>query len=378
MEDGNRQLNTRVNILIIDNSNSFTGAFKCALQTALLLSEKHHFIFVIPSESTNGILLGEKGFTVYQLPMKEMSRSIKSVAQYPFYLSGNLWKLRKIVTKEKIDIVQVNDFYNLLGAGLKMSGTKIKLLTYVRFLPSSLPNVLRNMWTKTAQRYSDKVIAVSDAVLHQLPEKINTIKLYDAAIFEEKINGATASREHVVFLYLANFTRGKGQEHALAAFKKLYDTHKNIRLKYVGGFLGLEKNRLFKDELQHEVKQLQLDPVVSFHEFDKNVEQLIKDSNVLLNFSEAESFSMTCLEASYYGIPVIAAKCGGPEEIIVNEQTGILVEKKDIAGMAAAMSRLAEDKNLREQYGAAARNYVREKFSKEQFLQQFHRLLNGL
>lgn len=160
-----------MNILIIDNSNGFTGAFKCALTEALLLSDHHHFIFLIPSISTNIQLLHQQGFTVYTLPLKEISRSFKNTFQYPFYLLSNISKLKSIIKKEHIDAVQVNDFYNLLGAGLIMTGSNIKLLTYVRFLPSSLPSLLRSFWAKAAQRYSDKVIAVSDAVYQQLPKR---------------------------------------------------------------------------------------------------------------------------------------------------------------------------------------------------------------
>lgn len=367
-----------MNILIIDNSNGFTGAFKCALNEALLLSDHHRFVFLVPPGSSNIPLLKEKGFSVYTLPLKEISKSFQAVSIYPFYLTGNLIRLKKIVAKERIEVVQVNDFYNLLGVGLKLAGVKIKLLTYVRFLPSSLPGALRRIWTKAAQRYSDKVVAVSDAVLQQLPSHPDTIRIYDPAILEEKLPPSDSSYEEIRFLYLANFTRGKGQEHALAAFRKLYETHKNIRLKYIGGFLGLEKNRWFKEELQQEVEQLHLNDAVSFHEFDTDVEQLLKGSDVLLNFSEAESFSMTCLEASYYGIPVIATKCGGPEEIIIQNETGILVEKKNIEAMTSAMLQLADNKALRTQLGNAARNYVREKFSKQRFLQQFQQLLSSL
>lgn len=367
-----------MNILIIDSSNGITGAFKCALNEALLLSDDHRFVFVVPKNSTNIPLLKENGFTAYTFPLKELGKSVKAVSMYPFYLIGNITRLKTIVAKEKIDVVQVNDFYNLLGAGLKMSGAKTKLFTYVRFLPSSLPRSLKNLWAKTAQQYSDKVIAVSDAVLQQLPSHPNTIRIYDPAILEEKLPARSTSQEGITFLYLANFTRGKGQEHALAAFKKVYESNKNIRLKYVGGFLGLEKNKLFKEELQHEVQRMNLDDVVSFHEFDSNVEQLLKNSEVLLNFSEAESFSMTCLEASYYGIPVIATKCGGPEEIIVHEETGLLVEKKNVEAMVNAMWRLASDRAMRERLGSAARNYVREKFSKQRFLQQFRQLFSSL
>src|SRR5690606_11801253 len=150
-------------ILIIDNSIAFTGAFKCALNEAELLSGEHRFIFLLPKESTLVNILREKGIKVYTVPMLEIKRSPAALVSYPFALLRNAMHLHKIVRREKVDVVQVNDFYNMLGVALKMTGFKGKLLTYVRFLPSVMPSVLRNTWTKLGLKYSHKMIAVSDA-----------------------------------------------------------------------------------------------------------------------------------------------------------------------------------------------------------------------
>lgn len=363
-------------ILIIDNSAGFTGAFKCVLNEALLLKTVHQFHFIIPSQSSNKNILEAHGFQVTQLPMKELSKSLKSIAQYPFYLLSNLLKLKKILRKERIDIVQVNDFYNLLGAALKMTGSQFKLITYVRFLPSSLQASLRKLWTNSAQKNSAFVVAVSDAVLNQLPKNKNTIRIYDSVALEERLPYTAHESELKTFLFLANYTKGKGQEYALASFAKAYATQKNIRLKFVGGYLGLDKNKNFRAALETQCRTLGIEEAVSFDDFEKDTERLIKEAYVLLNFSEAESFSMTCLEASFYGTPVIATRCGGPEEIIENNKTGLLVAKKDIDAMAVALQTLAADTSLRNQFSIAGRSYVRTKFSQQLFLEQFQKLLS--
>ncbi len=365
-----------MNILIIDNSNGVTGSFKCALNEAVLLSPNHQVFFIVPENSTNVAEIEKNGFKVFTLPLKEISKSLKAISLYPAYLIRNISNLKKIVQENKIDVVQVNDFYNLLGAGLRMTRVKIQLITYVRFLPTSLPQALNKFWSAIAQRYSHKVIAVSDAVLQQLPQNKNTIRIYDPVVMQEKLERSAAKPEYKQLLYLANFTRGKGQEHALQAFTNAYKINKDLRLKYVGGFLGLEKNKLFKKELEEEAKKLGLEDVIVFKEFDEHVEKLIKESYVLLNFSEAESFSMTCLEASFYGTPVIATKCGGPEEIVSHNETGLLVSKKNIKEMTDAILLLANDEVLRNKFSETARNYVRTKFSEQNFLASFTGVLN--
>lgn len=367
-----------MNILIIDNSIEFTGAFKCALSEAELLSDKHQFIFVLNHKSNLRKKVEEKGFKVYQLPMIEIRRSIPLLLLYPFMLLRNTLELRKIVKRNSIDIVQVNDFYNLLGAMLKKFGYKGKLFTYVRFLPSVMPGVLRKLWIKQALKHSDKVIAVSDAVLKQLPDNKKCIRIYDPIKLSEQLPEKEYSeRDTIEFLYLSNYIKGKGQDAAIEAFALAYNNNKAIRLTFVGGDMGLEKNISFKKELQSRVDELGLTGRVTFNTFNANVEQAIKDADIVLNFSEAESFSMTCLETAYYGTPIIATRCGGPEEIVVHEETGLLVPVKDIDAMSKAVLTLASNYELRKKYAIAGKSYVRNKFGIKEYLSSMYEIIEA-
>lgn len=365
-----------MNILIIENSIDFTGAFRCALNEALLLSGKHRFVFVIHTNSKVAPLLQEKGIKYYTLPMLEVRKSVGVMIRYPFRLLGNALKLKKIIRKEQIDVVQANDFYNLLGAALKILGYKGKLLTYVRFVPATIPAPFRKIWVTAAQKYADTVIAVSDTVLNQLPYKENTIRIYDPANLSETISKSQPATGVIQLLYLSNYIRGKGQDYALEAFIKAYQQNPALRLKFVGGDMGLEKNKLFRKLLEEKVQSLGLEHIVTFASFSKHIEQEIKQADIVLNFSNAESLSMTCLEAAYYGTALIATRSGGPEEIIKDKETGLLVPVADVDAMAHAILTLSNNESLRAQYATAGKAYVKEKFSTAHFITCFENVLN--
>lgn len=366
-----------MNVLILDSSVAFTGAFKCALNEAELLGGEHKFFFVLPKQTNLLPLLNNKGITTYVLPMRELSRKPSSLFVYPFFLLKNTIALKKILRKENIDVVQVNDFYNLLGAAVKLFGFKGKLITYVRFLPAVIPSPLRKLWTGIGQKYSNRMIAVSDAVLHQLPPHSNTIRIYDPVFLSETMKEENKMNNEVKFLYMSNFTRGKGQEYAINAFIQAYKINKNIRLKFIGGDMGLQKNIDFKNELIKTIIDLQFNDVVSFHSFTTDIECEIKEADVVLNFSEGESFSMTCLEGAYYSRPVIATRCGGPEEIIQDKVTGILVNKADVLAMANAMLQLANNPQQRIEFGKKGKEYVSNKFSVDNFKTQFKTIFHN-
>jgi glycosyltransferase involved in cell wall biosynthesis len=366
-------------MLIVDNSVSFTGALKCALSEAQLLGSEHRFVFVLPTNSQAAKLVEQAGHKVYLLGMKEISKSVSKIAAYPPALVQNVFALARIVKQEQIDCVQMNDFYNLLGAGIKMMGSRVKLVTYVRFLPRVMPAPLRALWTKAARAYADQIIAVSDTVLLQLPQNSKTIRIYDPVNLEERLpERKPGNGPEVKCVYLGNYIQGKGQDAGLAAFGQAYARNNRLRLKFAGGDMGLEKNKRYKEGLIAKTQELGLSEIVQFGAFEPDVEGLIKSADVLLNFSEGESFSMTCLEAAFYGTPQIATRCGGPEEIVQHEQTGLLVNVGDHNAMTEAILMMAEERARAEEMAQAGKEFVRKKFSIDHYKKQMNKMLEGL
>jgi glycosyltransferase involved in cell wall biosynthesis len=68
-----------------------------------------------------------------------------------------------------------------------------------------------------------------------------------------------------------------------------------------------------------------------------------------------EPFGLVVLEAMAAGRPVIAAHTGGLSDIVVHNETGLLVPPGDVPALAAALARLLASRELREQMGQAGR-----------------------
>ena len=77
--------------------------------------------------------------------------------------------------------------------------------------------------------------------------------------------------------------------------------------------------------------------------------------DVLVVSSRYEGFCNVVAEATCSGLPLISFDCSyGPSEMIIPETNGLLVANGDVAGMAAAMTRMARDKDLRDRLGKSA------------------------
>ena len=79
--------------------------------------------------------------------------------------------------------------------------------------------------------------------------------------------------------------------------------------------------------------------------------------------SRREGFGVTCLEAMAHARPVVATAVGGLRDLVVDGETGLLVEPRDPRALRAAIERLLADPELRQRLGAAGRDRAREQFS---------------
>jgi glycosyltransferase involved in cell wall biosynthesis len=91
-----------------------------------------------------------------------------------------------------------------------------------------------------------------------------------------------------------------------------------------------------------------------------------------------EPFAAVPVEAMSTGMAVVATTAGGTPEAITDGETGLLVPPGDVAALAAAVRRLAEDDALRLRLGATAARAARERFSFDRYidrLEECYRLL---
>ena len=84
------------------------------------------------------------------------------------------------------------------------------------------------------------------------------------------------------------------------------------------------------------------------------------------------------LEAGASGLPVVATAVGGTSEIVLQDETGLLVPTGDEAALAAALLRVVESEALRDRLGQAAREHVMSTFGMDRFVGEFAALYEEL
>jgi len=129
----------------------------------------------------------------------------------------------------------------------------------------------------------------------------------------------------VIIGSIGNIRSSKGYETLLKAAANVNKINKDIKFVIAGEGSGEIYEKLMKLK-----NKMNLNDTVYFLGFVKNTIHFLDGIDIYLLCSISEGFSLSLTEAIACGLPVIATRCGGPEEIIDIFNAGVLVDKYDI------------------------------------------------
>jgi glycosyltransferase involved in cell wall biosynthesis len=146
----------------------------------------------------------------------------------------------------------------------------------------------------------------------------------------------------------------KGQHHFLRALAALRASGHDVHGLLVGGEAhGFSAG--YGAELERLTRDLDLTDAVTMTGQVPDAGPYIDSMDVLVNASENEPFGIVLIEAMARGVPVVAVADAGPREIVVPEETGILIPRPDATLLADVLDRLVADGDLRSRLGAEGR-----------------------
>jgi glycosyltransferase involved in cell wall biosynthesis len=168
---------------------------------------------------------------------------------------------------------------------------------------------------------------------------------------------------------VGNLNAAKGYDVLLRAAAILRSRGDDWRFVVVGDDGHGRQHHLF--ELR---AALGLENHVTFTGFRSDVPALLSAFDAYVLTSRSEGFSLAVVEAMAAGLPVVATRCGGPEQIIDDGRTGLLVENGSPEAVADALEALRADAPRREALASAARSAVRERFDIDATMARYEQL----
>lgn len=124
--------------------------------------------------------------------------------------------------------------------------------------------------------------------------------------------------------------------------------------------------------------KLGLDDRLFFTGYRDDVDRVMAGLDCFVLTSRSEGFSLTTVEAMASGLPVVATRCGGPEEIIDHGRTGVLVDVDDLEEMVRVVDKLRRSPSIGRRLGRAARRHVSREYSRSRMIDSYASLYRSL
>ncbi len=348
------------------------GAANAGYYFALNMKAQNINVCVLTSayKSLHGRTI-EDGVTVYRINAFRTRKERSSIIQMLIYIISALIHLPFIIRKERPDVLIV--FFGFPGGPIGLAVRLFRKIPYILLLrggdvPGSEPELyfIHKLLTPLRRIIYKKSIAVAanSEGLRELALKSDPLsKIHvvpngvDTSFFcpSEK---SVPEQNHFNFIFAGRFCEQKNIETLINAFSKCLslrpaatliltgDGHSYSRLKSLSASLNIDRYIQWPGWVNKtELKNFYL------------------SSHCFVNPSVGEGMPNAVLEAMSCGLPVIGSNCIGNREIIIDGETGFLVESYNVEELLNRMILLFDNRQLCRKLGAKGRKLCVERYS---------------
>ncbi len=333
-------------------------------------------------------VLEQRGHTVslcvFEAPLDWIKKQFPRLADVHFIdgeKSGKfsmLWQFSSLLAKLSPDVIHAHCEKSFFVGGIagKLRGIPV-LGTYHRsnlefYQPTLKYKFFASLMSKCVAISTQRISLMQDQ-LGIPPENITLIHggvdLSAVKAWQDKSEAKAAigfSPAQRLLLSLGHLGEIKGHDYTLAALKNVVNRFPDIHL-YIGGDGAPADYQRLRTLIQNYALQ---DHVTLLGEVT-NAFELFAACDVFVLPSLEEAFGLVFIEAGAHGRPTVATNIGGIPDIIINNETGILVPPGDSAALAVAISSILEDSEWAEQLGTAAHRRVFENFTLDQMVNKY-------
>ncbi len=343
-------------------------------------------------------LLSSMGVQVYQ--MDSMGRSLN-----PLHDWKSLLELRKLIRAFKPDIIHTHAAKP--GALGRLAGYLEKVPVVVHTYHGHVfHSYFHPLKTRVFLEIERRLARVSDALIAISPEQKEELTSTFRIAPEEKFQIVPLGLDLDRF----QFDRASKRN----AFRSAYGLQENdIAVVITGRLVPIKNHSLFLNALASSKKQTGqriVGFIVGDGEMRESIEEEARDlgfvfsgtnsrkpeedlvftswrtdidtvnagADIIALTSLNEGTPVSLIEASAAGCPVVSTRVGGVESVVLEGKTGYLVERRDVDAFAARLARLAENPELRDQFGQAGAEHVRSKFAYQRLVSDMTALYHEL
>jgi glycosyltransferase involved in cell wall biosynthesis len=285
---------------------------------------------------------------------------------------------RRLFMQERPQIVHT---HASLSARIAAKLTGVKAIIHTKHcLDSPRTGIKKAVAARINNQLSSRIIAVSKAVEKNLLEMgipknkiqviyggVQVVKILPKEDIVQLRASYGISEKDIVFGMAARLSEVKGHQYLIQAADQVLKKRKDVKF-IIAGTGPLEH------KLKKMVQDLKIEDSVVFTGFIKDVENIYNIMDVNMITSSSEALCLSLIEGMSLGKPMIGTEVGGVPELVIQNQTGLLVPVADVEALAGAIEELAGNSELRSSMGQNAEKMMMEKFSASEMTAEIYKL----
>lgn len=277
--------------------------------------------------------------------------------------------LARSLRRERIDCVLAE--YGPTGANVLNVCKSLRIPLVVTFFgyDASVYKILQQyeFAYKDMFKYASAVIVVSRSIeeklkdLGCLAEKIH----YSPTGPHDRFFNIRPDFSRKLFVSTGRFVDKKAHYYTILAFNEVLKKHPDARLVIAGegALLNVCINLIRFLKIEYAVSLPKVITLEKFSEYLSVARAYVQHSVTAMD-GDMEGTPVAILEASAAGVPVISTRHAGIPDVVVDGQTGFLVDEHDVIGMSKYMLAVLEDEELARKIGANGKTFVIENFNR--------------
>ena len=189
-------------------------------------------------------------------------------------------------------------------------------------------------------------------------------------------SGADPAKAPPLFVAVGRFVDKKAPHLTLLAFKRLLEQVPDARMIMIGDGELWEACKQLAQALRinHAIEFPGPRPHTYISATMRTARAFVQHS-MRTSYGDSEGTPVAVLEAGATGLPVISTRHGGIKDVVIDGETGFLVDEGDVESMAEKMLLLARDPDLAGQLGKKARERICTEFSMEKSIANLWRII---
>tara|TARA_B100001146_G_scaffold66220_1_gene58701 strand:+ start:161 stop:1105 length:945 start_codon:yes stop_codon:yes gene_type:complete len=289
--------------------------------------------------------LTEYGFEVKKMIIPHIP--IKNLKNPSFAL---LSSLKGIVDREFFDIVHG---FNIPSAyGMKYAKGKKKVL--------SVHGVFSEQVKSLHSKSITSVAKIAESQVLKWPDKLTTDSKYTQKLYKEKLD--------IDFDYLPSPLD-------VQEFNKIENVKK---IENQVAYVGRDSHEKGIDILKKAESQINGNVVYCVDRSWEDAMRIIKSSSAVVVPSRMESLPTTIKEAFYLNVPVVATNVGGIPELVIDNETGLLVPSENPEKLADAVNELLSDTEKAKKLARNGNDFVKKNMTWDVILPKYIQFYKNL